>query len=97
MTHIPTVKRAVLRPASEALPPQLAFTERVLRSIPIVSWFVGPTKAPSGGGGTGEIIGNGPVLKEDGSWDEEKNGVYWRFWHAVDEMLGTDFCGLRDE
>ncbi|EEH48577.1 uncharacterized protein PADG_04656 [Paracoccidioides brasiliensis Pb18] len=85
MTHIPTVRRAVLRPISEALPPQPTVVERVLRSIPILSWF------------TGDIVGDGPVLREDGSFDHDKSGAYWRFWYMVDKLLGTDLCGLKEE
>lgn len=85
MTHIPTVRRAVLRPASEALPPQPSVSERVLRSIPILSWF------------TGDIVGDGPALREDGSFDYDKSNIYWRFWHMVDQILGTDLCGLKEE
>ena len=48
MTHIPTVRRVKLRPLAEALPPQPTVAERVLRSIPILSWF------------TGDIVGDGP-------------------------------------
>ncbi|KAK2733681.1 hypothetical protein FQN55_003190 [Onygenales sp. PD_40] len=85
MTHIPTVRRAVLRPISEALPPQPTVVERVLRSIPILSWF------------TGDIVGDGPVLREDGTFDSDKSNVYWRFWYTVDMLLGTDLCGLKEE
>lgn len=92
MTHI-KVKKAVLRPISEALPPQPSFGERILRSIPIVSWFVGGNKGTAGNAG---IIGEGPLLREDGSWDPA-NGWYWSFWHNVDYFLKTDFCGLKDD
>ncbi|KAJ5166208.1 uncharacterized protein N7482_004989 [Penicillium canariense] len=85
MTHIPTVRRTKLRPLTEALPPGPTLTERVLRSIPILSWF------------TGDIVGDGPQLKEDGSFDHDKSGVYWRFWFMVDQVLGTDVCGLKEE
>ncbi|KKK17238.1 hypothetical protein ARAM_005925 [Aspergillus rambellii] len=85
MTHIPTVRRTKLRPLSEALPPQPTVTERVLRSIPILSWF------------TGDIVGDGPQLREDGTFDYDKSNSYWRFWYMVDKILGTDICGLREE
>lgn len=85
MTHIPTVRRAKLRPLTEALPPQPTVAERVLRSIPILSWF------------TGDIVGDGPQLKEDGTFDYDKSNVYWRFWYMVDMVLGTDICGLKEE
>ncbi|EEP81148.1 predicted protein [Uncinocarpus reesii 1704] len=84
MTHIPTVRKAVLRPASEALPPQPSMGERIIRSIPILSWF------------SGDIVGDGPVLKEDGSFDYDKSNLYWRFWYMVDTALGTDLCGLKE-
>lgn len=85
MTHIPTVRRTKLRPLTEALPPGPTMTERVLRSIPILRWF------------TGDIVGDGPQLKEDGTFDYDKSGVYWRFWWMLDQLLGTDVCGLREE
>ncbi|KAE8374873.1 phosphoglycerate mutase-like protein [Aspergillus bertholletiae] len=85
MTHIPTVRRAKLRPITEALPPQPTVTERVLRSIPILSWF------------TGDIVGDGPQLKDDGAFDYDKSNTYWRFWYMIDMVLGTDICGLREE
>ncbi|PYH71114.1 MFS general substrate transporter [Aspergillus vadensis CBS 113365] len=85
MTHIPTVRRTKLRPITEALPPQPTVTERVLRSIPILSWF------------TGDIVGDGPQLREDGAFDFDKSNTYWKFWYMVDRVLGTDICGLKEE
>lgn len=91
MTAIPSVKRMRVRDISEALPAQPSLTERVLSRLPIVNWFVG------GKGGAGSLISDGPVLKDDGSWDAEKNGWYWSFWRGVDSWCGTDFCGLKEE
>ena len=91
MTRIPTAKRIVLRPITEALPPQPTFSQRVLRTIPILNWLIGSKDT------SGDIIGEGPALKEDGSWDAERNGWYWNFWHEVDGWLGTDFCGIKDD
>ena len=103
MTHITSVKKARLRPISEALPPQPTLVERVLRSIPIVSYFATPAPVPTANGTVvqqtqkrGDVIGEGPVLKDDGTWDPG-NGWYWRFWHGVDGWFGTDFCGLKDD
>ena len=83
MTHVPTVRRAKLRPLTEALPPQPTAVERVLRSIPILNWF------------SGDIVGDGAQLRDDGTFDYEKSGLYWRFWYMIDGILGTDFCALK--
>ncbi|KAL4962495.1 allantoate permease family MFS transporter [Aspergillus stella-maris] len=85
MTHLPTVRRTKLRPITEALPPAPTVAERVLRSIPILSWF------------TGDIVGDGPQMREDGTFDYEGSNAYWRLWYMVDLILGTDICGLREE
>lgn len=84
MTHIPTVRRAALRPISEALPPQPSWIERILRSIPILNWFMG------------DFVGDGPMLREDGSFDYDKSNTYWRFWYVFDRIVGTDLCGLSE-
>ena len=107
MTHITSVKKARLRPISEALPPQPTFLDRVMRSLPVVSYFVAPAPLPItivGKPGLvatvpntrGDVIGEGPLLKDDGSWDAA-NGWYWSFWHGVDGTFGSDFCGLKDD
>ena len=92
MTAIPTAKRMVLRPISEALPPQRSVSQRVLDSIPVVSWFAG-NKAKGGD----LIVGDGPRLREDGTWDAANNSMYWELMHTLDQCLGTDFCGLKDD
>ncbi|KAJ5249140.1 hypothetical protein N7468_000591 [Penicillium chermesinum] len=85
MTHVPNVRRAKLHPLTEALPPQPTAVERVLRSIPILNWF------------SGDIVGDGAQLREDGTFDYEKSGLYWRFWYMIDGILGTDFCALKSD
>jgi hypothetical protein len=90
MTHIPSARKLTLRPISEALPKQPSFTERILGSLPIVSWFIGK-------GIAGDFISEGALLRDDGTWDVEKNGWYWRFWHWVDGWFGTDFCALKED
>lgn len=101
MTHI-KVKKAVLRPISEALPPQPTFAERAVRSIPVVGWLVGGggannNKQAGGSQTTGVLVGvEGPLIKEDGSWDPA-NGWYWSFWRRVDDCFGTDMCGMKDD
>ena len=90
MTHIPSVKKAVLRPISEALPKQQSLLGRTIRGLPVVKWFVSDKGAP------GDFISDGPTLKDDGTWDPA-NSWYWSFWHTVDQWLGTDLCGLKDD
>lgn len=99
MTRTPNVKRVVLRPVSEALPPRQSLVERILRTIPLVSWIVGPAAVPKKDDekAKGGLIGEGPVLKEDGSWDDAANGWYWGFWHKIDVLLGSDYCGLKED
>lgn len=90
MTHIPSVKKVVLRPVSEALPPQAPLYEKVLRVLPVVNWFFG-SSSPSE-----DVFGEGPAMKEDGTWDE-RNGWYWSFWYSIDRIFGTDLCGIKDD
>lgn len=102
MSRAPAIKKAALRPISEALPPRQSFIERLLRSLPVVNYFLGLSVPPApdkegrktGGGG---LIGEGPILREDGSWDNQSNGWYWRLWHNVDRLVGSDFCGLKED
>lgn len=111
MSRTPGIRKAILRPTSEALPPQQTFVERVIRSIPVVSWVLGfsaPKKATAttlGADGQRieakqeerQLIGDGPTVKDDGTWDEKSNGWYWGFWYGIDRLIGTDFCGLKEE
>ncbi|RMD42939.1 hypothetical protein DV735_g2217, partial [Chaetothyriales sp. CBS 134920] len=90
MTHIPSVKKVVLRPISDALPKQPSLLEKVMK-LPILRWFASDT------GGPGDVIYAGPRLKDDGTWDAAANSWYWSFWHTVDQWCGTDFCGLKED
>lgn len=99
MARTPNVKKVVLRPVSEALPPRQSLVERILRSIPLVAWIVGPAAVSKKDDekSKGGMIGEGPVLKEDGTWDDAANGWYWGFWHKIDTLLGSDYCGLKED
>lgn len=94
MTHIPSVRKAVLRPAAQALPPQQSNTEKLIMTIPLLPWFLGINTS---GQAQQNIRPAGPILKEDGTWDDTANGWYWRLWHTVDRWLGTDYCGLKED
>jgi hypothetical protein len=45
----------------------------------------------------GEVIGSSVPKREDGGFDYDKAGLYWRLFWTIDSWLGTDFCGLRAE
>lgn len=47
--------------------------------------------------GASELIGTTVPRKEDGSFDYERASFYWRVFHWLDGVLGTDFCGLRGD
>jgi len=104
MSKIRGVRKVALRPVSEALPPQQSFLERVLRTLPVVNWALGfttPVKK-DGADKAGEkekvgLIGEGPVVKDDGTFDQAGNGWYWRLWYSLDRIAGTDFCGLKED
>ena len=69
---------------NEALSPSPSFFEKFIKSIPILSWF------------SGDIF-DGPILREDGTFDDDKSSLYWRFWYSLDRTLGIDMCGLKDD
>lgn len=85
MAHLPNVRRAALRPASEALASQPGLTDSLFRNIPLLGWL------------TSDLVGEGPAVKEDGTFDFEKSNGYWRVWYIVDMIFGTDLCGLKSE
>ncbi|KAK5944684.1 hypothetical protein PMZ80_001884 [Knufia obscura] len=104
VSKIRGVRKVALRPVHEALPPQQSFVERVLRSLPVVSWALGFTTPVKKDGieKAGEkekvgLIGEGPVVKEDGTFDSTGNGWYWKLWYTLDKVAGTDFCGLKED
>ena len=84
MRRFPNEPRTILRPAHEAFLPQPTWWERQLRYLSERGLI------------PGEIIGNGPPIREDnGELDWTLSNWYWRVWWMVDSWFGTDFCGLR--
>ncbi|QIX00812.1 hypothetical protein AMS68_006329 [Peltaster fructicola] len=47
--------------------------------------------------GSQEVIGSALPRKEDGTFDWDKAGLYWRIFFWIDMVLGTDLCGLRGD
>lgn len=83
-TIFPGARLATLRPVSDALPPTPSLKRRILQAIPGFGWL------------TGEVVGEGPALHEDGSFDYDKSNFYWQLVYSVDQCFGTDLCGMRD-
>ena len=83
MTHIPTVRRAVLHPIHEALPPQPTFTERLIGHIPVVNML------------QGDIIGFGAARLDHGGMDWNNTNLYWRIMYLIDRLFGSDICGFK--
>ncbi|KAF1989235.1 hypothetical protein K402DRAFT_17417 [Aulographum hederae CBS 113979] len=81
-------RRMVLRPAEEALIPSKSKWERAIASIPLVGCLFGDGQ---------QIIGNRIPLKEDGSFDWDNAGLYWRFWATIDMLFWLDTLGLKGD
>ena len=98
--RIQGAKRAVLRPADEALLPVVPRWQRVLSRIPIASLFLEHSQhydalKPYNIHGKEMIIGTQvPRRESDGAFDWENASFYWRCWAYVDLLFGTDFCGI---
>ena len=84
-THFPTVPRTVIKPAAEALMPQVTWWESTVTSLRKKGWI------------PGDMIGGEVPRRDDGAFDWEKASWYWRVWAWVDLMFGTEFCGLEGE
>ncbi|KAF2083600.1 hypothetical protein K490DRAFT_51224 [Saccharata proteae CBS 121410] len=81
-------RRAILRPAEQALLPVGSWWQQRLGNTPIIGMFVG----------TGiEVIGSEVPRKEDGSFDKDNASFYWKIWAFIDACLKTDFLGLGTE
>ncbi|KAL8387209.1 hypothetical protein RB595_010077 [Gaeumannomyces hyphopodioides] len=63
---IPTVPRAKLRPAEQALLPQQSLAQRVINIVPFIKWF------------SGSMIGNEVPRTELGEFDWDKASLYWK-------------------
>ncbi|PNS14752.1 hypothetical protein CAC42_1981 [Sphaceloma murrayae] len=87
--RIQGAKRAVLKPAEQALMPTSPKYTGILAVIPFLGLLFGSSKADS----SGSTI---PKL-ENGEVDWNNAGLYWLFFAWLDGILGTDMCGLRGE
>jgi len=96
--------RAILLPASDALLPVAPWSQRTFGHIPLVGSLVGgvPSLANTK---VGELtiqaglqgLGNVVPRKEDGTFDWDRAGWYWRVCWMLDRLTGLDLCGLKGE
>ncbi|KAM0326195.1 hypothetical protein ACHAQA_006792 [Verticillium albo-atrum] len=78
-THIPTARRATLKPVEQAILPSQSFTAKLLAAVPFLMWFVG---------GFGAMIGNEVPRKDDGDFDYDRASLYWKFIWWLDATFG---------
>ncbi|KAF2722256.1 hypothetical protein K431DRAFT_284208 [Polychaeton citri CBS 116435] len=63
-----------------------------------LQWITALFGGSSGSAGSDGWIGSAvPKRDEDGTFDWERAGWYWRMWAQVDRSMGSDFCGLRGD
>lgn len=94
--RIEGAKRAVLRPAEQALlPTQPKYTGFMsILLIPIMAlFFSGDDNNNSKTDSSSSQI----PRREDGTPDWDKASLYWRFFAMLDVLLGTDLCGLKGD
>ncbi|KAK3695498.1 hypothetical protein B0T22DRAFT_455460 [Podospora appendiculata] len=73
---IPTVRKAKLLPAEQALLPAPSYTQRVLNHVPFLKWF------------SGSMIGNEVPRTDAGDFDWDKASLYWKFIWWLDSSFG---------
>ena len=83
-SRFPDKPRTVLRPASEALLPQMTWSERVVKSLREGGWI------------PGDMIGTVVPRLESGEFDWASASFYWKLFYWIDCTLGTDLCGLKE-
>jgi hypothetical protein len=83
-THFPSVQRTTIRPATEALLPQLSWWERVLKSLREGGWI------------PGDIIGHEVPRLANGDFDHASASFYWRICSWFDDFFGCNLCGEKD-
>lgn len=84
LRHFPDIPRTNIRPASEAFLPQASWPEKGL------SRLVNTGLIP------GDFIGSGPPRLPNGDFNYSLASYYWRFFHWLDIIFGTDLCGLKE-
>ena len=82
--RFPDMQRTVLRPATEALLPQLPWHERVFRSLRQGGWI------PE------EVFGTVVPQMDNGEFDWTAASFYWKVCYWLDSILGTDMCGIKE-
>lgn len=84
-THFPTVQRTAIHPAHEAFLPHPSWMDATLRRLAAAGWI------------PGDVIGEGIPVLDNGEMDWAHASFYWKVFHWIDIVFGTDFCGLKYE
>jgi len=92
--RIPTARRAVLLPASDALLPVPPWAARTFGHLPLIGGLLS-----HGSGGGAAAVGYDAAIPRDeqGRVDWAKAGFWWRACWWVDRVLGTDVLGMRGD
>lgn len=79
---IPTVRKAQLISAENALMPKPSTSHWLLRLLPFLGWFVG------------SMVGDEVPRKENGDFSWETANLYWRLMYWLDSKLGLFGGGI---
>lgn len=93
--RIPTARRAVLLPASDALLPVPPWAARTFGHLPLIGGLL--TNSSSGGGGAAVGYDAAIPRDEQGRVDWTRAGFWWRACWWVDRVFGTDVMGMRGD
>ena len=107
-TTLPRTNTNVLQPQSQRVAPQTpanTIRQRKLSGatpatvLPVTAALMPkpPKKSWSAWLGAGEVIGSTVPKKDDGTFDWEHAGTWWKVWWWVDWALGTDWVGAKAE
>lgn len=73
---IPSVRKAKILPAEQAVLPSPGFTQRALNNIPLYTFF------------SGSLIGNEVPRTDLGEFDWDRASLYWKFIWVLDSCFG---------
>lgn len=89
--RIPTAKRAILLPASDALLPVPPWTARTFGHLPLIGGFLG------GSSSNATVVDGAIPRTEQGQIDWAKASFWWRMCWWLDRVFGTDVLGVKGD